>query len=345
MAASDPKGIDRRRVSAWLLENAPGAKGPFEFELIAAGGSNLSYRVSDAVGVWLLRRGPVSSRLATAHDMRREWRVIGALRKTGKVPVPEGFALCEDEEVTGAPFYLMEFVDGRILRTSEDARDMDQARCRRATNSLVEVQAAMHTLDVDAIGIGDISSHRQDYVKRQLARWRKQLRASSERQLPLADEVHDRLLANVPESTAPPALVHGDYRFDNTVLADDDTIKAVLDWELCAIGDPVADFFWSLLYWGRRGEKIVFIPDAPTFHEAFPERDTVIEEYRRLTGFDLSARNFFESFGAWKMACIVEGVHARMRSGGGGGMKAVMNHETIAAIVDGYLTQAAELAP
>lgn len=340
---SDPKGIDLKRVSAWLLEHAPGAAGPFEFDLIAAGGSNLSYRVSDAAGVWLLRRGPVSSRLATAHDMGREWRVISALKEIKEVPVPKAFAICEDEAVTGAPFYLMEFVDGRILRSAKDAADMDQARCRRATESLVQVQAAMHTLDVDAVGLGDISVDRLDYVKRQLKRWRKQLHSSSRRELPLAEEIYSHLLSNAPEQSAPPALVHGDYRFDNTVLADDDSIKAVLDWELSAIGDPVADFFWSLLYWGRRGEKIIFFPDAPTFHEPFAEREAVIDMYQNLTGFDLSARAFFEAFGAWKMACIVEGVSARLRAGAGGGMKVSMDHEVIEAGVDNYLKQAAAL--
>ncbi len=341
--AATPKGINPGPVSEWLQAHVPGVKPPFHFDLIAAGGSNLTYRVQDAKGrAFALRRGPVSARIATAHDMGREWRVMSALAAHSDVPVPETIAMCEDEAVNGAVFYVMSFVEGRILRTVKDAEGMDKAQCRTATESLVEVQAAMHQLDLEKAGLADLGRH-EAYVERQLHRWRKQAEASAERELPLLTELHGRLLEKDPGPQAPPSLVHGDYRFDNTVLGVDCRIAAVLDWELCTIGDPVADFYWSLLYWRQAEDEIGFLPDAPTCAPGFPKRAEVVDIYCRRTGFDLSAADYFKAFGYWKMACIVEGVYARLRKGAGGGMK-VGSLDNVARMVERYLEVAASYA-
>ncbi len=317
------RGLEPEKASAWLEENLEGARPPFDFELVTAGGSNLSYRVCDAAGgQWVLRRGPESARLATAHDMQREWRVMSALAAARcGIPVPACRAWCGDPEVLGSEFYVMDFVSGHILRTVKDAAEMTRAECLRASRSLLQVQAAMHTLDVEAVGLGDLSREHHGYVERQLHRWRKQVELSIERDVPLFEDLYQCLLRDNPGEQAPPALVHGDYRFDNTVLNARYELAAVLDWELCAIGDPVADFFWSFLYWATPEGEPDFLPQAPTYHSGFPAREWLLQEYAAGTGFDLHAAGYFLAFGRWKMACIIEGVYARIRKGAGGGMK------------------------
>lgn len=267
-------------VDTWLAAHVPDAVPPFEHELIAAGGSNLTYRVTDASGhVWALRRPPASHGLPTAHDMSREWRVISALAGS-PVPVPRPVAYCED-----GPFYVMEFVDGLILRSSDVPLTTEQADA--ATDALIDTQVAMHTLDVDAAGLGELGK-RDDYAGRQLRRWRTQVERGDARPLPLMAELHDRLAAAKPVERARPGLVHGDYRFDNTVLGPDLSILAVLDWELSTLGDPVADFAWSLEYWAEPGESPTFLRDPPTFAPVFPSRAEVARRYARRSGFDLS---------------------------------------------------------
>lgn len=339
------KGIDRKRVSAWLTEHVADSQPPFDFELIAAGGSNLTYRVTDAAGAaHVLRRPPVTGRIATAHDMAREYRIIAALggHDTG-VPVPRAIACCSDEEITGAPFYVMGFVDGLVLRDSASAAGMSRADCDAATESLVDVQVAFHTLDLDAVGLADLGKH-TGYVARQLKRWRRQAQASKTRALPLLYELHGRLERNIPMERAAPGLAHGDYRFDNTIVGPDYRVTAVLDWELCTIGDPVADFCWSLMYWADPDDDLTFLPDPPTRGGAFVRRDEVAALYQRRTGFDLSDLDYYTAFSWWKMACIVEGVYARMRQGATGGME-TGPLEQVAAMVDGYLERAHALAP
>jgi len=343
MAEAALRGIERPRVDQWLADCVPGATPPFVFTLIAAGGSNLSYRVEDAAcAVFVLRRPPARAGLATAHDMQREWRVLRALGEHARsVPVPRVLAACEDETVTGARFYVMEFVDGTILRDTASAAGLDARAARTAMRSLVATQAAMHTLDTAAAGLDGLGRP-GGYVERQLARWRRQVEAAAVRELPLLARVHAALASRIPAAGARAGLVHGDYRFDNTVLGPDHRVRAVLDWELCTIGDPVADFFWSLMYWAEAGDDLTVIPDAPTRAPQFPGRAEVEAHYAELTGFDLSARGFYLGFGWWKQACIVEGVHARLLKGAGGGMRGA-SPERAAALVDRYLERAATL--
>ncbi|MDG2307611.1 MAG: phosphotransferase family protein [Candidatus Binatia bacterium] len=335
-----PRGLQVEPVTQWLREHVPGLELPLDFELVAAGGSNLTYQVKDASGRrYALRRPPEGKRLATAHDVGREVRVMGALSET-TVPVPDIVASCEDESVTGAPFFVMSFLDGLILRDQAAAEALDADACRRATDSLIDVHVALHATDIDAIGLGSLAK-REGYVERQLARWRKQAERSKTRDLPLLSEIHDRLAANVPPASGAISLVHGDYRFDNCVLGNDDqTVIGVLDWELCTLGDPVADFCWSLLYWADPGDEYAFLNSPPTLHPAFPRRADVAESYARKSGRDLSELSFFTTFGWWKMACIVEGVYARLQAGSGGGM-ATEGPELVAQRVDTMLEIAA----
>ncbi len=323
-------------LDAWLTSHVPGATPPFEQSLIAAGGSNLTYRLGDSAGhVWALRRPPAAHGLPTAHDMGREWRIMSALAPTG-FPVPAPVAWCDD-----GPFYVMEFVEGVILRTS-DVR-LTPAEAEAATDALIDTQVALHTLDVDAAGLGELGK-RDDYTGRQLRRWRTQVERADARPVPLMVELHDRLVASKPIERARPGLVHGDYRFDNTVLGPDMAIIAVLDWELCTLGDPVADFAWSLEYWAEPGESPTFLRDPPTFAPVFPGREEVIRRYRERSRFDLSDLPWYRVFSWWKQACIVEGVYARHLRGAVGGGGGSGDPSTVAAHADELFARAAELA-
>jgi len=343
--AEDVRGIDPARVSRWLAANLEGARPPFRFDLIAAGGSNLSYRVTDAAGRSVaLRRPPVAARIATAHDMAREWKILRALaRPASTVPAPAALAYCDDDAVNGAPFYVMGFVEGLILRDRAQATALSAEQKERATDALIATQAALHTLDVDAVGLGDLARQRSGYVERQLARWRKQAESSASRPLPLLAEVHERLARSIPREVARPALAHGDYRFDNVVLDAQQRVSAVLDWELCTIGDPIADFCWSLMYWAAPGEANSWLQDPPTQAPGFCTRAEVARRYAQRTGFDLSQLAYYEAFSWWKMACLVEGVAARVKAGASGGMRSGPYAE-IEARADRYFARADELS-
>jgi aminoglycoside phosphotransferase (APT) family kinase protein len=282
----------------------------------------------------------VTAVLATAHDMDREWRILGALHGHTGVPVPEPLAHCADPTVIGAPFYVMAFVDGLILRTPRDSAGFSAADYVASTESLVAVQAELHALDVDAIGLGDLARTRSGYVARQLRRWKAQVDTGRVRALPVLDEVHDALAASVPPETGPPGLVHGDYRFDNTVLGPDRRIAAVLDWELATLGDPVADFAWSICYWSDPGDPVRFIDESPTLDPGFPRRAEVIDAYALRSGRDLGALPWLEAFSYWKMGCIVEGVYARRLKGARGGA-AFGDPEAIARRAEAFLHHAA----
>lgn len=312
MVAADPApvGIEPARVSAWMLEHVAEASPPFVFEPIVGGGSNLTFRVFDADGhQWALRRPPVGPLLATAHDMGREVRIISALAPS-PVAVPACVAYCEDAAITGAPFYVMEFVEGLVLRNQASTVGMSRSDADVATDSLVDTQIAFHTLDLEAYGLDTLARH-GDYVGRQLARWRRQIEQGSTREQPLFFELHERLVAHKPTESAAPGLAHGDYRFDNVVLDERFKVAAVLDWELCTIGDPVADFAWSLEYWANAGDPVSFLTDPPTRSDIFVDRAEVVARYRSRCGFELGDLSYYRVFSWWKQACIAEGAVAR----------------------------------
>ena len=338
-------GLDEARVGRWLAQHVEGVEPPVHFTLIAAGGSNLTFRATDATGQeWALRRPPAAAVLATAHDVVREHKILDALARDGTVPVPAAVALCEDTDVTGAPFVVMSFVEGTILRSAADTAGMSADAANAATTSLVDVQVAMHSLDPDAIGLGDLSRHRTGYLERQLARWHRQVETARVRELPLLDDLHARLLRTVPAEAGTPTIVHGDYRFDNTVLGPDARVRAVLDWELCTIGDAVADFAWSLRYWSDPGDVHTFLDSSPTLSPVFPRRDEVAALYAERSGRALDALGWLEVFSFWKMACIVDGVYVRRLRGARAGADEGPDHSHIARRTDALLEHARDVA-
>jgi aminoglycoside phosphotransferase (APT) family kinase protein len=315
------EGIDVAAVGAWFIDNIAGAEPPFHFELIAGGRSNLTYRVTDgAARSYALRRPPRSHVLPTAHDMTREYRVISALGPTS-VPVPVTYGLCQDEAVNGRPFYVMEFVDGHIVRDAETAeRDLDLAARRRAGESIADTLALLHAVDVDSVGLGDFAK-RQGYIERQLRRWYEQFRNSAVDGVDtttIISAIHDRLAADVPEQVGT-AIVHGDYRLDNTVLGPNGAVRAVLDWEICTLGDPLADLGLLMVYWTDAGDEAALLGVTPTTVPGFPSRAEIRTRYQAASGRDLGRLDFYVAFGYWKLACILQGVYARYVGGAAAG--------------------------
>jgi len=302
-------GIDAPRVTAWLEANVEGVEPPLRFERVAGGRSNLTFEVRDAGGRRLvLRRPPLSHVLASAHDMGREHRIIAALHPT-PVPVPRALGLCEDGAVTGSPFYVMSFVEGHVLRTPAEAeRVLTETARRRAAEDLVDVLVALHALDVDAVGLGDLA-RRDGYVERQLRRWHGQFLRSQEqevqagvhRPVPIVEEVHGLLVARVPEQRGV-VVAHGDYRLDNTIVGADGALRAVLDWELCTLGDPLADLGTLLMYWSAS------LP-------GFPSGSELAGRYAAGSGRDIADLGYYVAFANWRLACILEGVYARYAAG------------------------------
>jgi aminoglycoside phosphotransferase (APT) family kinase protein len=307
------EGIDRAGVEGWFEENVPEAKPPLSFERISGGRSNLTFGVRDTDGrAWALRRPPLGKRLGSAHDMGREHRVIAALQET-PVPVPPVVGLCEDEAVNGAPFYVMGFVEGPILRSAEDAKAFDEAERRAIGERVVDTLVAIHGVDPDAVGLAELG-RKEAYVERQLRRWHGQWQKSKTRELPAVDGVHERLSARIPEQ-GPATIVHGDYRLDNMILSPSGEIAAVVDWELCTLGDPLADVGMLLVYWSEEGDDFMPLFAPATIAPGFPTRDEVRARYAECSGRDLGQIDFFLALGFWKLAIILEGVYARYASG------------------------------
>ena len=337
-----PDGIDRAGVEAWFAANVPGAEPPLAFERIAGGRSNLTYRVTDASGRgWALRRPPLGERLASAHDMSREHTVIAALGPT-PVPVAPVVGFCDDEETTGAPFYVMDFVDGPVLRSRADAEAFDEPARRAIGGRVAATLATIHAVDPGAVGLGDLG-RTEGYVGRQLRRWHGQWERSRQRPLDLIDEVHARLEARIPDQ-GPATIVHGDYRLDNMILSPAGEVAAVVDWELCTLGDPLADVGLLMVYWTQPGDDLAALGEPPTLAPGFPTRAEVAAAYSERSGRDLSDLDYYVALGYWKLAIILEGVHARYAAGqyGAEADDAVAG---LAAVVERLAEAAAEAAP
>ena len=329
------EGIHADEVTAWFAEHVPAARPPLDFDLIAGGRSNLTYAVTDAGDArWVLRRPPLGHVLATAHDMGREHRIIAALADTA-VPVPTVIGLSPDDSVNGAPFYVMDFVDGPILRNDEAARQISEAARATATTSMIDVLADIHAVDLDAVGLADLGRH-DGYIERQLKRWQGQWEKTKTRELPVIDAVHDRLAASVPVQ-GPATIVHGDYRLDNCILDTTGHVQAVLDWELCTLGDPLADVGQLCMYWTEPGDTLVAAPDAPTTAEGFGPRADLRARNAEVSGRDLSEIDYYVAFGFWKLACICEGVLKRYQAG-------VMGGADVSGLVEMFTVHVANLA-
>ncbi|GAA2738170.1 phosphotransferase family protein [Actinocorallia aurantiaca] len=311
MSLEPVPGLDFPQLSRWLEQALPDAGELTGATLIAGGRSNLTYRLDLSGRSVALRRQPLGHVLPTAHDMAREYRVLSALAGSGGVPVPRPLALCTDKSVLGADFYLMEWVDGRILRTVEDAADVTPEQAGELSQRLAEALAAIHTLDVKAAGLSDFGRP-EGYMARQLKRWGQQWERSKTRELPAYDKLVTRLAEGLPEHS-PASLVHGDFRLDNALvrLEPKPEIAAVVDWEMSTLGDPLADLGLTLVYWLEPGEEALPVGATVTAAPGFGTRAQFVEAYANLTGFDVDGLDYYVAFGCFKLAIILEGIHAR----------------------------------
>jgi aminoglycoside phosphotransferase (APT) family kinase protein len=339
MAGTGVPGVeDVAGLAGWMRAHGlPGAGGVPEVRLIAGGRSNLTYLLdltgpapgaaagagaAGAAGTRLvLRRPPLGHVLPTAHDMGREYRVLTALADTA-VPVPRPLAFCEDQSVIGAPFYLMEWVDGMVLRARADAAAITPTQAGVLSERFVDMLATIHGVDVPAVGLAGFGRP-EGYLARQLARWQRQWELSVTREMPGYTELVARLDAGLPASGGAgqpgvPAgtLVHGDFRIDNMLvtLAPEPAIAAVLDWEMSTLGDPLADLGLTLVYWTDPGEPDLLEVTGDgglTGTPGFLTRAQLADRYARATGRDVSRLGYYMAFGCFKLAVVLEGIHAR----------------------------------
>ncbi|MDA8195833.1 MAG: phosphotransferase family protein [Actinomycetota bacterium] len=315
------EGIKEPNVSDWISRNVANFQGPYDYQLIAGGRSNLTFQVTDAKGeMVILRRPPISHVLPTAHDMTREHRILTGLDKV-VFPSPKPIALCTDNDVNDYPFYIMEKVDGHILKEEKyvEATFPTLDDRRKMSENLVSTLVKLHSFDPDEIGLSDLG-RKDGYIERQLKRWFNQYQASGDEinhRVPLVEDMHQKLVSAVPEQ-AKSAIVHGDYRLDNTLITNDCEVAAVLDWEICTLGDPLADIGLLLVYWTEKTDQHPPLASV-TQMDGFATRSEIAKLYAEMTGVDLSLINYYVSFGYWKLACILEGVYSRYVQGARGG--------------------------
>jgi aminoglycoside phosphotransferase (APT) family kinase protein len=306
-------GLDLERLRAFLDRSDPGlVTGSLRAELIAGGRSNLTYVVGDGSREWVVRRPPLGHVLATAHDMAREHRVMSALAGT-PVPVPRTYGLCEDVQVLGAPFYLMERVDGVVYRDAAQTGALGPERARAISLDLISVLARLHAIDPAEVGLTGFGRP-EGYLERQVGRWGKQLAASRSRDIEGAEELGSMLAGSIPV-TQRHAIVHGDYKLDNVIVGPGDTgdaVAAVVDWEMATLGDPLSDLGLLRLYWDGFDE-LVDRPVRPEF--GFPPGAELLRHYEKLSGLDLSPLPWYEAFACFKLAVISEGIYFRHRQG------------------------------
>jgi len=312
--SSSVPGVDVERLLPWFRANVAPVD-ELSVELIGHGRSNLTYRLRRGDDSWVLRRPPLSHVQATAHDMSREFRILSALAPTD-FPAPKPYALCSDESVAGAQFYVMEYVDGFIAVDSvEVSKRFDESQRRKIGEELVEVLVKLHSFVPAEIGLADFGKP-EGYLERQVRRFSDQLAQIRYRETPELDELARRLKKAIPAERKP-GIVHGDYRLDNAILDDEGHIIAVLDWEMCTLGDSLADVGLLRMYWGGPtsaqlaigGVSVVTLPGFPTWEEA-------AALYESKSGTDLSGLDFYTVLGHFKLGVILENMYKRFLAGG-----------------------------
>ncbi len=316
-----PVGINAANVTAWFEAHVPEVAAPLTFTLIAGGRSNLTFRVEDSEGrAWALRRPPLHHVLPSAHDMVREHRLMSSLGPAG-IPVPVTVGLCTDEAVNERPFYVMEFVDGHIVRSAPEAEAaFDLATRRSVGDHMADTLAALHAVSPEDVGLGDLGRH-DGYIERQLKRWRgqyEQMQVEGVDHGGLVERVGDELGRRVPVQQRT-SVVHGDYRMDTVVLDDSGRVRAILDWEICTLGDPLADLGLLTVYWAEPSDNMAVLGLSPTTAPGFSTRHQIEERYAAASGLDVSGLGYYVAFGYWKLACILQGVYARYVAGAGAG--------------------------
>jgi aminoglycoside phosphotransferase (APT) family kinase protein len=304
-------GIDQHNLQTYLRNVIDTVQGEVSFTRITQGNSNLTYIVRDEAGNrWVLRRPPIGQVAATAHNMEREHRIIATL--DGHVPVPKALVFCDDESITGAPFFMMNFVDGMSPASEKDAeRDFSPRQRRAASENLVDTLAQIHEVDVDKVGLGDLG-RRENYVSRQLRRWRQQWDVNKIRDVPEVDRAFAILTRRIPTQQGA-ALVHGDYKFDNVLFDATGAVLAVIDWELCTLGDPIADLAALVMLWTEPGESNALGQKTATSAPGMLTRSEIVDRYRLCSSRSIDELDYYLAFTNWRVACVTESVYARLK--------------------------------
>ena len=314
LSTGELPGLDLAAFARWYDGQRPGeVQGELSARLITGGKSNLTYEVTDGASWWIVRRPPLGHVQATAHDMGREYTAMSALTGTD-VPVPRTFAHCADDSVLGAPFYVMERVEAIALRTAEELDALGAERTAAIAGRLVEVLAALHAVDPEAVGLGDFGRP-QGFLARQVRRWGQQLEGSKTREHPDADELHRLLTERVGavEAGDPSVLgiVHGDYRLDNCLVGGDDEIHAVVDWEMATLGDTRTDLALMLVYDQLSRSAGGDIVSTVARAQGYPGHDQQLAAYTAASGREPGDMGFHLALAYFKLAVILEGIHFR----------------------------------
>ncbi|NIJ20109.1 aminoglycoside phosphotransferase (APT) family kinase protein [Sphingomonas naasensis] len=319
--------LDEARLGKWLAANVAGFAGPFTVAKFPGGQSNPTYRIDAGGRAWVLRRKPFGPILPSAHAVEREYRLIAALHPTG-FPVARPFGLCEDPDVLGAPFYVMEMVAGRTFWDGA-LPDMAPAGRTAVYEAIVDTLAALHSVDYAAIGLGDYGKP-GNYFERQVARWSKQYRMSQTDDMPEVERLIEWLPRTVPAQTRT-SIVHGDFRIDNMIFAPEaPEVRAVLDWELSTLGDPLADFSYFLMSWvtapeGRSGVEGLTGPET-----GIPTIEAVVARYCAATGRDgVPDLNWYFAYNLFRLTGIVQGIKKRIIDGNASSAEAAKTVERL----------------
>ena len=307
-------GIHAENVTNWFKTHVPGVRPPLSFELIAGGRSNLTYKVADADNEgYVMRRPPLGHVLESAHDMGREHKIISSLGPTD-IPVAPALGLCKDKAVNGADFYVMKLVEGDVITDSVGAQTHIVENKRHDLGmEVIDILVRLHAINPDDVGLGDLGK-KEDYVARQVRRWTKQWENSKTEDVWEMDEVGRLLKEKMPKQIGA-SIVHGDFRIGNFIIRDNH-VAAVLDWELCTLGDQLADVGYLLNWWYTADEvELGEGDDAPPAAPGFPSREELIDYYQKATGRDLTRINYYRALSYWRLAAISQGVYQRFALG------------------------------
>jgi aminoglycoside phosphotransferase (APT) family kinase protein len=325
--------LDTDRLSAWMRDHVEGFEGPLTYAKFAGGQSNPTYKLITPERNYVLRRKPMGDLLPSAHQVDREHRVMAALHPTG-FPVPRQYGLCQDDAVIGSAFYVMEMVDGRTIWDG-GMPDLTPDQRRDHYHAMIDTLADLHNTDHEAIGLGDFGRP-GNYFERQVSRWTKQYRGAETEHMPAMEALIDWLGRTVPEQTRT-SIVHGDYRVDNMKFAPgtEPRVAAVLDWELCTLGDPTADLTYYLMSWvtvpeGRSGVMGLTGPET-----GIPTLEAMVARYCARTGREgLPDLDWYFAFNLFRLASIVQGIKKRFLIGTASNAKAEETSARVPMLAD-----------
>ena len=309
--------LNLENLRTYLLENLPGAEGELAVEQFPSGYSNLTYLIRLGEKQYVLRRPPFGANIKSGHDMGREYRILSALSKSyGKVPKPLFFT--EDERILGAPFYVMERVEGVILRSKmPEEMTPDAATMQGIAGAMVKTFAELHAVDYEAVGLGELGRP-EGYNERQVSGWTKRYFKSKTDEIPTVEKVAQWLYDNLPQESGA-SLIHNDFKYDNLVLDPNDWTKiiAVLDWEMSTLGDPLMDLGASLGYWVNRNDPdwLQQLSLSPTTLPGNPSRGELVEMYARASGRDVGNVVFYYVYGLFKVSVITQQIYFRFKNG------------------------------